>query len=52
MSFMRVRKARKDVLLAAKCVESGYEPNCEYLVDPDDLIDLIDAVRSLRNLEA
>lgn len=46
------RRARRAVVLAAKCVESSYEPGLAYEHDPDDLNDLRSAVDALRELES
>lgn len=46
-------RARRAVVLAAKCVESGFEPDLDrHPFDPDDLNDLVKAVRDLRMAEA
>ena len=45
-------RARREVVMSAKLVESSYEPGLgEHEFDPDDLADLVATVRRLRNLE-
>ena len=51
--FIQRWKARRAVILAAKLVESGYEPALErFPHDPDDLEYLRRTVRTLRQLES
>lgn len=49
--WWRLRRARAAVVLAAKIVESGYEPGSTHEHDPDDLAALRAAVAELRRLE-
>ena len=49
--WLNRRRARANVVLAAKSVESSYEPGLTHEHDPDDLADLREAVSHLRRLE-
>lgn len=51
MKRLRILKARRAVILAARIVVSSYEPGLIYEYDPDDLADLRHAVARLRELE-
>lgn len=51
MKILKLWRARRDVVLAAKCVESSYQAGLTYDHDPDDLFDLRQAVRVLREVE-
>lgn len=52
MKFIKRLKARRAVILAAKCVESSYIPDLVHDHDPDDLFHLRDAVKALRAIES
>lgn len=52
MRFLDLRRARREVILAAKLVESGYQSGLEHEYDPDDLHDLREAVQVLRRVES
>ncbi|MER6942519.1 hypothetical protein ABT294_00725 [Nonomuraea sp. NPDC000554] len=52
MKLLRLWRARRAVVLAAKCVESSYVAGLPNEYDPDDLHDLRRAVRVLRELES
>jgi hypothetical protein len=52
VKWLKLRRARADVILAAKCVESSYVEGLPEEHDPDDLHDLRDAVKWLRELES
>jgi CHAD domain-containing protein len=51
MKWIRRLRAVRDVVLAARLVESSWQPHCAEQYDPDDLADLRDAVRRLRALD-
>jgi len=51
VKLLKLWRARRDVVLAAKCVESSYEAGLTYDHDPDDLFDLRQAVKALREVE-
>lgn len=54
LKWLQRRRARADVVLAAKCVASSYQGPDTGLIydhDPDDLHDLRKAVAALRALE-
>jgi CHAD domain-containing protein len=50
--WLKLRRARRAVILAAKSVESSYIPGLIHEHDPDDLHDLRETVRMLRRLES
>jgi hypothetical protein len=52
VKLLRLWRARRAVILAAKCVESSYQPGLQFEYDPDDLRDLREAVRVLRRVES
>lgn len=52
MKWLKLLKARRAVVLAAKCVESSFEPSLLNQYDSDDLHDLRVAVRELRAVES
>jgi hypothetical protein len=49
--WLRLRKARAEVILDAKVLQSGYEPGLKHEYDPDDLRELQNSVARLRLLE-
>lgn len=51
MKFLQRRRARREVIIAAKLVASGYEPDLQFQHDPDDLSHLHKTVTHLRRLE-
>lgn len=51
MKLLKLWRARRAVILAAKCVESSYAEGLPEEHDPDDLHDLREAVKVLRRLE-
>lgn len=52
MKLLKIWRARRAVILAAKCVESSYVEGLPEEHDPDDLYDLRRAVKALRLLES